>query len=155
MVCWMSVSRCWPAAVERLHGTSNLRRSRAAHPWTADMLRIACSIVTSWSLRGSPQCIAFKRSRTCRHLTAVQHNVCHVKGGVILSSKTFSHLCKWLLQPHLNACLFNITKEKKKNKKKNYELQTVTILLLLLLVLLFKYFRDCSASVNAGSQLHL
>ena len=49
-------------------------------PQTADMLRIAWSIVTSSSLRGSPQCIAFKRSCTCRRLTAVQRNVCHVKG---------------------------------------------------------------------------
>lgn len=53
---------------------------------------------------------------------------------------------------------------KKKKKKKiaaafvcllvSRELQTV-IILLLLQVLLLEYFRDCSASVNADSQLHL
>lgn len=37
-------------------------------------------LVTSSSLRGSPQCIAFQRYCTCQHLTAVQHNVCHAKG---------------------------------------------------------------------------
>lgn len=37
-------------------------------------------LVTSSSLRGSTQCIAFQRYCTCQHLTAVQHNVCHAKG---------------------------------------------------------------------------
>lgn len=107
-------------------------------------------LVTSSSPRGSPQCIAFKRYCTCQHLTAVQRNVCHAKGvfcttSLAISAKDFAAAFK---------CLFDITK--KERKKKNYELQTVIILLLLLLVLLlFKYFRDCSASVNADSQLHL
>lgn len=56
------------------------RHSHCPHPQTTDVLSTASSIVTSSSLRGSPQCIAFKRSCTCRHLTAVQRNVCHVRG---------------------------------------------------------------------------
>lgn len=116
-------------------------------PQTRYPLPVPLLLVTSSSPRGSPQCIAFKRYCTCQHLTAVQRNVCPAKGvfctSLAISAKHFAAAFE---------CLFDITKK----KKKNYELQTVTILLLLLLVLLlFKYFRDCSASVNADSQLHL
>lgn len=111
-----------------------------------------CCLWPLLSLRGSPQCIAFKRNCTCQHLTAVQHNVCPAKrcfcttrSLAISANDFFAAAFECLLVRH------------HEEKRKNYELQTVTVLLLLLLLvlLLFKYFRDRSASVNADSQLHL
>jgi hypothetical protein len=100
--------------------------------------------VISCSLRGSPQCIAFKRYCTCRHL--LRYSVKSVMQKVFLYNKISSHLCK--RKKKLCSCSRTFTRL---TKEENYELQTVTILLLLLLLLLLlRYFRDCSATMNVG-----
>lgn len=70
----------------------------------------------------------------------MQQNVCHAK-GVFVQQYSLA-ISANNLQQYLYASLLA------------EKLQTVTILLLLQ-VLLLEYFRDCSASVNADSQLRL
>lgn len=94
-LCWMlvSVSSCCLVIAWYIYEFLTLPTPHP-QPQTCYLSPDPLLLVTSSSLRGSPQCIAFKRYCTCQHL--LQYSIMSVMQKVFLYNKISSHLCKRL-----------------------------------------------------------